>query len=343
MKFKCYQHWSQLPQQVDLLFKYGEQTSMFTTREWFETLYNNAFDNNKTLLLACVVETDHVLVLLPLQGVDGHWQALRHRYTSLFTLLTSNTQQHVLLNCLAQGLNQLNIHSLDLSPVARHDHTLNQLKQALETQGFSCHQRFLFYNWIHRTNGQSYQEYLAERPSTLRNTLKRKQRKLQREQNFNIKMYQGIAVKQGLNDYHTTYFSSWKAHEQYTELLNAIANNLAIPNWTRLAVLSINEQPAAAQLWFVVQRKASIFRLAYAEQWKHYSPGSLLTAYLMRHVIDIDKVSEIDFLTGNEPYKQDWMSQRQKRYSMMFGKAQTKHNKVMTVLQKISSTLFKHS
>ena len=42
-----------------------------------------------------------------------------------------------------------------------------------------------------------------------------------------------------------------------------------------------NKVDAAAQLWFFVQGKASIFRLAYDEEWKRYSPGSILTAYLM--------------------------------------------------------------
>jgi len=68
----------------------------------------------------------------------------------------------------------------------------------------------------------------------------------------------------------------------------------------------------------MVQDKASIFRLAYDEEWKRYSPGSILTAYLMRHVINIDKVEEIDFLTGNEPYKQDWMTERRERYRVHF-------------------------
>ena len=31
---------------------------------------------------------------------------------------------------------------------------------------------------------------------------------------------------------------------------------------------------------------------------------------MMEHVIDVDQVEEIDFLTGNDAYKQDWMSAR---------------------------------
>ena len=73
----------------------------------------------------------------------------------------------------------------------------------------------------------------------------------------------------------------------------------------RLGVLYAGENPIAAQIWIVAHRKAGIFRLAYDESWSKY--GSILTAYLMKHVFEVDQVEEVDFLTGNERYKQDWM------------------------------------
>ena len=38
----------------------------------------------------------------------------------------------------------------------------------------------------------------------------------------------------------------------------------------------------------------------------------------MQYVIDIDQVEEIDFLTGNDAYKQDWMSERRERFALSF-------------------------
>ena len=35
---------------------------------------------------------------------------------------------------------------------------------------------------------------------------------------------------------------------------------------------------------------------------------------MMEYVIDTDRVEEIDFLTGNDAYKQDWMSERRERF-----------------------------
>ena len=34
---------------------------------------------------------------------------------------------------------------------------------------------------------------------------------------------------------------------------------------------------------------------------------------LMRHVIDVDQVREVDFGSGDDAYKKDWMSDRRER------------------------------
>ncbi len=47
----------------------------------------------------------------------------------------------------------------------------------------------------------------------------------------------------------------------------------------------------------------------------------------MKHVIDTDKVEEIDFLTGNEPYKKDWMSASRKRWGMICTKKREPESK----------------
>jgi len=52
------------------------------------------------------------------------------------------------------------------------------------------------------------------------------------------------------------------------------------------------------------------------QPWRHYSPGSILTSFLMEHVIDTDKVDEIGFVTGNEAYEQDWMPDRRERFAL---------------------------
>ena len=212
------------------------------------------------------------------------------------------------------------MYSLRLAPVADNDNNLQGLQQALESVGFSCHRYFRFYNWVHRLQGEAFSGYMAARPTKVRNTIARKQRKLEREHGYSIRLYTCDNLQQAMADYHTVYNASWKAKELFGDFIDGLAASLSEGGWLRLAILYIDKKPAAAQFWFVAHGKASIFKLAYDEAWKRYSPGSILISYLMEHVIDTDKVREIDFLTGNDAYKMDWMSERRVRWGLYCAK-----------------------
>ncbi|MCG7899459.1 MAG: GNAT family N-acetyltransferase [Candidatus Thiodiazotropha weberae] len=317
MKFVCYADWSELPASVDQLFALTEKESLFFSRTWFENLHKHGFGDDQTLLLACVVDGEKVVALLPLMQTGGeHAYPVKHLYTSLYTLLIEYSGNRQILACLIEGLRALPLHSLQLEPVAENDLSLHELEQTMTSYGYTCHRYFSFYNWYHRTNGESFSDYLAARPSRVRNTVGRKQRKLKREQDYRIELFTKGHLDQALADYRAVYDASWKANEVFEPFVEGLAKNLSESGWLRLAILYINNHPAAAQFWFVAHGKASIFKLVYDEAWKRYSPGTILLAYLMEQVIDRDKVEEIDFLTGNDAYKQDWMSQRRQRWRL---------------------------
>mgnify|MGYP000140757907 CR=1 FL=1 len=70
-------------------------------------------------------------------------------------------------------------------------------------------------------------------------------------------------------------------------------------------------------MWIVADNTAYIFKLAYDESYKKLSVGTILTTTLMRHVIDIDKVTVVDYLCGDDAYKKEWMSDRRERWGLM--------------------------
>jgi CelD/BcsL family acetyltransferase involved in cellulose biosynthesis len=72
----------------------------------------------------------------------------------------------------------------------------------------------------------------------------------------------------------------------------------------------------AAQFWTVEAGTAFIHKLAHREEAKPLSAGTTLTAALFEHVIDRDKVDVVDFGTGNDPYKRDWMEDVRPRYRL---------------------------
>lgn len=318
MEFLCVNDWEQLPAGAQRLFARAERNSLFFSRRWLEVLSANALEEDQQLALACVLDGQSVLAILPLRAHEsGNWHSLSTYYSSLYTLLLGDGQQQAILDCLAEGLARLDLQTLRLDPVAEDDAVLHGLQRAMAARGFDSDRVFRFVNWSHPLNGSTFAQYLAERPARLRNTIARKRRKLEREQGYEIRLTTGEDLDRTMTDYATIYKASWKGGERFPGFVPALVNTMAAAGWLRLAVLYIDGRPAAGQIWFVVHGKASIFRLAYDEAWQRYSPGSILTAFLMQQVIDTDGVESLDFLTGNEPYKQDWMSERRERSGLI--------------------------
>jgi len=336
MEFKCYRNWSELSPTCTLLFTKAEQQSVFLSREWFESLTPHITNQDQELLLACVINNDEVLAVLPLlTNTNREWSSFCHPYSSLFSLLLDDKHQTEILDCLCKGLKTLDFEYLTLAPIDDDDDKLKQLQNAMKKAELNCYRNHKSYNWFYSTQGQSFAEYMSERPSKVRNTVLRKQRKLSREHDYKIELFIDENIEQALNRYHSLYKLSWKANEQNEALVKNVVKHFAKRGWPRLAILTIDDKPIAAQLWFVVEGKASIFRLVYDQSWKDYSPGSILMTYLLEYVIDTDKVTEIDFLSGNDKYKQDWMSQRRERSALVCVKKSDQIKKSESLIKKL--------
>jgi len=346
MRFIVYRQWEQLPECANSLFRKGEQESLFFSRIWLENLTAHALTEQQSLLLACVVEDERFLSILPLiEPLEGDLSSLSSNFTSLYSLLISHSdQQDAILDCLAVGLSQMSAHLIHFEPIDTNDDNIIRLRQRMEYHGFQSHSYFRFYNWTHPLKGQSFDEYMADRPANLRNTITRKQHKLEREHGYDIRLFNNNSsdhslLNKVLADYHAVYKTSWKSNEFFADFTPTLVKSCSQKGWLRLAILYVNEQPIAAQIWFVAQHKANIYRLVYDEDWKRYSPGSILTEYLMRYAIDTDKVTEIDFLTGNERYKQDWMTVRKERLGIRLAKIPEAKNNFTRALQLLKKRL----
>jgi hypothetical protein len=174
-----------------------------------------------------------------------------------------------------------------------------------------------FANWYQPVHGCGFEDYFKNRPSRLRNTLARKQKKYNSLQNAKIDIItQKEDVEEGIINYQSVYTKSWKLPEIYPHFIPNLIRSAANNNLLRLGIMKIDEEAVAAQFWIVCDKHAFIYKLAYDQAYKEYSPGSLLTMEMMRYVIDVDNVVEIDFLTGDDTYKQDWMDNRRERWKI---------------------------
>lgn len=160
-------------------------------------------------------------------------------------------------------------------------------------------------NWRVDTTGQDFNAYWANRPTKLRNTAKRRAKGA----DLDIRIHSSFD-QAAWADYEAVYRASWKPEEGSFPFLRALAEQEGAAGTLRLGLAYKDGEPVAAQLWLVENEEATIHKLAYAEGAKSFSPGTVLSMEMFRHVLDRDRVRSIDYGTGGEPYKADWMEER---------------------------------
>ena len=168
---------------------------------------------------------------------------------------------------------------------------------------------FQYENWFCPTAGLSSAAYFATRSAQLRNTVTRKSKKVRKEHDVSLRLFRTPdEVAEGIEHYEWVYARSWKTGEAYPEFIRELLRRAAEQGTLRLGVLYLDGRPAAAQMWFVLGGRAIIYKLAYDEADAALSVGTILSKFMFDHALDVDKVSEIDYGIGSEPYKREWMT-----------------------------------
>lgn len=160
-------------------------------------------------------------------------------------------------------------------------------------------------NWRIATEGTDFAAYWAGRPAQLRNTAKRRAKSA----GLDIEIYDRFD-EGAWADYENVYRQSWKPDEGSFPFLRALARQEGDAGTLRLGIARKDGRPVAVQLWLIENGEATIHKLAYAEDAKAMSPGTLLGMEMFRRALDIDRVRAIDYGTGDDGYKKDWMAER---------------------------------
>ena len=208
---------------------------------------------------------------------------------------------------------------LRLQPLDADSAWLAALQQALRGAGYWTDRFFCFGNWFQPVPAGGFSAYWAQRPSMLRSSVERGRRRLDRKGAWHVEIHSNDpqGVERALQAYLTVYAQSWKNPEPCPDFMPGLVRTAAREGWLRLGVLWLQDQPLAAQVWLVHGAKANIYKLAYVKGQEKLSAGSALTAALMQHVMDVDRVSEVDYLSGDDAYKRDWMAQRRERVGLL--------------------------
>jgi hypothetical protein len=345
-KVYVYTDFEKLPKAYKTLFQDTQTASdIFQSLPWFRNLAATGLAKDTLLRIYAIespAETGTPLLILPMchqssgpkRFSSRHLSALSTFYTSLFSPIIGfspvlsrsplDKNLHTVIKAITSEYPRWD--TIDLHPLDINSPTFPLLTNAFRKNGMAVQRYFCFGNWYLNVNGRTFQDYYRTLPSKLRNTLERKSRQLENANRLRVQIFSGNdELDIGIGAYEKIYHASWKKPETHPEFIPGLIRTCAEQGWLRLGIAYIDEQPAAAQIWIVYNKVASIYKLAYDEQFAPFSIGTILTARLMRHVIDVDRVREVDYLTGDDDYKKDWMSDRRERAGLVAFNLRTLH------------------
>lgn len=310
---------AEMPPEVLQLLDAAECVYPEFSAGWFANLQRTVFrDAQAGVRYLTAVRAGEPQAILPMRGGCAGYvrrlEALGNYYTSLYSpILGPNAVVEDLatllrtVRCERRAPDEMRF--APMNPAAP---AYALLLAALRQSGWAPFEYGCFSNWYLPVSG-TFDDYLKSRTASLRSTIKRMKKKFAANGGTVEIITTEDRVAQGIEDYHRVYSRSWKQPEPYPDFIPGLMRLLAAKGSLRLGIARLAEHPIAAQLWLTSHGKSLIFKVAYDEAYAGYSPGTLLTSHLMEYVIESDQVGEVDFLTGEDAYKKNWMSHQRER------------------------------
>jgi len=304
-----------LPADAEPLF--ATAASFFSTRAWWEMVLAHAIPPGSQPQLLLIRIDGEAAALFPmlLDPAGGSLRALTTPYTGLSEPLVGPARDRGLIfTALARFCRSFSVVRMDaLDQSIEVDLTLGARRA-----GFAIARFDHFGNWHEDIANLDWARYLASRPGALRETIRRRGRRAENLIGADFRMFRdNNDIQLGIAAFQTVYARSWKQPEPYPAFNPAQVRAAAAAGAGRLAVWSITGNPVAVQLWIVEHGRATVLKLAHDEAFKAHSPGTVLTAWMIRHMIEQEHVTELDFGRGDDPYKQGWAADRRQRIGLM--------------------------
>jgi len=207
---------------------------------------------------------------------------------------------------------------LRFSPLGPHSPFLGHLVNALR----ECHYRIQIYqiqgDRYETTAGRSSAEYLAARPAPLRNMLGTAGRMLFECGRASFVLYRDPAdAGSAWRECASILRETDERNPEHSEYLPGLVRLAAEAGVLRLGLLTLDGQPAAMQLWIVAANVAQCLRIAQITRFGGLPLDDMLTERITHHLIDADRVVELDFGYIIEEFAAHWAPQTRQRVGII--------------------------
>jgi len=313
---ETYESTQALPSDITPLF--ATAPSFFSTWGWWDAVLKHGLPANTCPRLLLVRLDGVAAALFPMlyEPSNKRLQALTTPYTCRYEPLfaCSVAQLPAIFDALAQHCRSFPITRMDaLAPALELD-----IARSGKSAGLAVARFAHFGNWHQTITHPNWAAFLAGRPGKLRETIRRRTKQAEQLAGLQIRLFDRLGdLDAGISAFETVYARSWKRPEPYPTFNAAQIRAAASLGIGRLAVWVIDGVPAAVQFWIVEQGKATLLKLVHDEAFKAHSPGTILTAWMIRHMIDQEHIRELDFGRGDDDYKQDWVGMRRQMTGLL--------------------------
>ncbi|ANG62528.1 hypothetical protein A8C75_08515 [Marinobacterium aestuarii] len=335
-----------LPDVFLRLLEEKDQDSIFLGRDWFDNFSATVATGAGDVFFLCMADNNgRAVAVLPMWRNEGRFHGVKVRkltglsnyYSPIYdviidaSLTTREYAYSFFMTYLWKEMKGWDL--VDFYPVS-----IEARNDILKISGVKIWKfdYFITKNFYH-DSCENFENYISSRSSRVVNTVKRKFKKLDAVGGWSVCIYTELdSIESKLKDYHRVYENSWKNDEPYPEFINGFARMCAKKNRLRLGVLDVDGKPIAVQLWVVANRVAYIYKLAYDKNYKNLSPGTVLTTKMIERVIKIDNVEVIDFLTGLDFFKKEWMDRSRCLYGVQIVNYRSLSGMMVLLINEIS-------
>jgi CelD/BcsL family acetyltransferase involved in cellulose biosynthesis len=298
-------------------------SSPFATRAWWDVVLAHAMPAGAEasfVVIWSAALAGQVLALLPMLRTGHRLMGLTTPYTCQYTPLFSPgldpRTRIAAMAAFGRFCGSSGVVRLDALPADWDG--LGDLRAGVRQAGLHVLHFDHFGNWYEDVGDLDWSAYLRRRPGTLRETIRRRLRRAEKLPFARFDLFTRTAqMDQAADAFESVYRRSWKDVEPFPTFNVALMRAMAKLGLLRFGVWSIGTEPVAVQVWMVQDGHAIVLKLAHDEAFKAHSPGTVLTALMLRLLLNEEHVVRIDFGRGDDAYKQSWATRRRQRIGVL--------------------------
>ena len=305
------------PEALTLL---DDAAGIFASRPWWQVVLAHAMPAGSAASFVLIRSAGRLVALLPMLRSGNQLSSLTTFYSCdyapLFAAAADPPARLAAMAAFGRFCRAHAIVRLDALP-AEWD-GLTALQAGARQAGLRVLRFDHFGNWYEDVGDLDWAAYLLRRPGALRETIRRRLRRAEQLPDARCDLFtRPDQLDRAAQAFESVYRRSWKDAEPFPTFNVALMQAMIARGLLRAGVWSIGAQPVAAQFWVVKDGRAMVLKLAHDEAFKAHSPGTVLTALMLRHLLDQEHVAQIDFGRGDDPYKQGWATQRRQRIGLL--------------------------